>query len=439
MSARAVAPAVLAALLGAAATAVAQSPAAAPPPAAARPSVAPSHPDGLDCVACHVNKHRGVQRLYAGTGGRGAPPAPDRMFQVGVQCAACHTAPRSPEGGRDLAGQNFGVAAQACVACHDTRYGGLLERWRAGLTAMRETVAAKAAAARAALGAAEAGKKAQVGRRLDDAEHNLRLVTLAHGAHNVFYAANLLRRADAWLGEASTLLGKSPPKTDHALVRGNYCGPLCHEPLGMKLKETVGFRGRPLPHARHATELGATCATCHSADAHKKLAATAATCSTCHHSPQNDRCESCHRDQAAFYRGTLKTPLAAVAPNVMATAVACTSCHDFARPKPRAAIAETCTSCHEPTYLPLLTEWTKGGATDLKSAANAVAAAERAVAAARRAGRPTAEAEARAKKAREALALVRAGGVAHNPLAAFTLLERAREAAADATARAGIR
>ena len=38
--------------------------------------------------------------------------------------------------------------------------------------------------------------------------------------------------------------------------------------------------------------------------------------------------------------------------------------------------------------------------------------------------------------ARDALALVRAGGVAHNPLAAFTLLGRAREAADDAKARA---
>ena len=176
--------------------------------------------------------------------------------------------------------------------------------------------------------------------------------------------------------------------------------------------------------------------TCHSADAHKKLVATPTTCSTCHHSPQNDRCESCHRDQTAFYRGTLKTALTPVAPNVMAAAVACTSCHDFAKPKPRTAIAETCTGCHEPAYLPLLTEWTKGVAADVKAAADAVAAAERAVAAARRAGRRTLEADALIKDARDALALVRAGGVAHNPLAAFTLLGRAREAADDAKVRA---
>jgi hypothetical protein len=427
--------AVLAALL-AVETAVAQPPARGPAPAKPRAGVDATHPEGLDCVACHLDKHRGVQRLYAGTGGRGAPPSPDRMFQVGVQCTACHTAPRSPEGARAIVGQNFGVAAQACVTCHSERYGGLLDSWRTGLAKMRETVATKASAVRGALGATDAKKAVDARRRVDDAEHNLRLVTLAHGAHNVFYAANLLRHADAWLGEASALLGKSPPKTDDALVRGGYCGPLCHEPLGMKLRETVSVRGRPLPHARHATELGATCTTCHSANAHKKLAATPATCSTCHHSPQNDRCESCHRDQTAFYRGTLKTTLTPVAPNVMAAAVGCANCHDFAKPNPRAAIADACTSCHEPTYLALLTEWTKGGAADLKAAADAVVAAERAVAAARRAGRRTPEADARVEEAREALALVRAGGVAHNPLAAFTLLGRAREAADDAKARA---
>ena len=425
---------VLAVLL-AAPVAHGQRPAGAPTPRP-RASTDAAHPDGLDCIACHLDKHRGVQALYAGTGGRGASPSPDRMFQVGVQCTACHTASRSRDGARDVAGQDFGVASQACVTCHGERYGGLLDRWRTSFAMMRDTIAAKAGAVRGALGTADAKKTAEARRRLADAEHNLRLVTLAHGAHNVFYAANLLRHADGWLSEAATLAAKAPAKSDDALVRGRYCAALCHEPLGMKLKETVTFRGRALPHARHATELGATCTTCHSAEAHKKLAATPATCSTCHHSPQNDRCESCHRDQTAFYRGTLKTALAPVAPNVMASAVTCTNCHDFSKPKPRAAIADACTGCHEATYLPLLGEWAKGATSDVKSAADSVAAAERAIAAAHRAGRQTVDADARIKEARQALALVRAGGVAHNPVTAFTLLARARDAANDAKTRA---
>lgn len=427
------------AVLLAAGSAGAQLPARGGQAPAPRAGAGAPHPDGLDCVACHIDKHQGVQRLYSGTGGRGVPASPDRMFQVGVQCTACHSTSRSPEGAREITGQNFVVTDQACTTCHGERYRGLLDRWRTGLGSMRETVAAQASTVRKALGAGDAKKEAAARRLLDDADYNIRLVTLAYGAHNVFYAANLLRRADAWVGEAGTLLGQPPAKTGDALVRGGYCGALCHEPLGMKLRETVSFRGRPLPHARHATELGATCTTCHSADAHKKLAATPATCRACHHNPQNERCESCHRDQTAFYRGTLKTTLAPVTPNVMAAAVACTNCHDFSKPQPRAAIKEACTGCHDTTYLPLLTEWTKSGPAQLKAATDAVAAAEQAVATARRAGRGTTAADARIREAREALALVRAGGIAHNPLAAFELLGRAGNAANDAKAAVATR
>jgi hypothetical protein len=393
--------------------------------------------EDLPCGACHTRQHRGVLRMYEGVGGRGIAPLPARMFETRVQCVACHTTPRSPHDAAEIGGETFRPDDAACVTCHGERYRVMIGRWRAALTAMREAVAPKAAAARAALAAAPAGTKEMQARRLlTDAEHNLRFVAVANGAHNPFYAARLLTRSSSWLDEAVTLLGARTPKTDEALVRGGWCAAMCHEPLGLKLKETVAFGGRPLPHARHATELGAACTTCHSAEAHRKLVATSATCSSCHHRPQNDRCESCHRDQAAFYRGTTKTALAPVAPNLMAAAVTCTNCHDFAKPKPRAAIAEACTGCHEPGYLPLLTEWTKGGAADMKAASDAVAAAERAVATARRAGHASPPAEARLAEAREALTRVRAGGVAHNPLAAFTLLARAREAAADATARA---
>lgn len=430
---------VAAALLAAAAPALAQPrhPGLTPRPAETPPAPAAPAPEP-DCRACHVGEHRGITQMYQGTGGRGAPASPSTMSQARLECIACHVAPKEEAARSGILGQSFRPSERACVGCHDARYGVMFTRWRESMATMHGVVAARAATARKAVaGAGARPGMAEARRLLDDADFNTRFVALARGAHNVLYAGALLGRANDWVDRAAALAGAPRPAADDALVRGRYCAALCHEPLGMKLKETVTFRGRPLPHARHATELGATCTTCHSADAHKKLAATPATCSTCHHNPQNDRCESCHRDQAAFYRGTLKTPLAPVAPNVMAAAVACTSCHDFAKPKPRAAIAEACTGCHEPTYLPLLTEWTKGFAPDVKAAADAVAAAERAVAAARRAGRRTPEADARVTEAREALRLVRAGGVPHNPLAASALLARARAAADDAKARAG--
>jgi hypothetical protein len=200
----------------------------------------------------------------------------------------------------------------------------------------------------------------------------------------------------------------------------------------VKPKETVTFAKQAVPHGRHVGEFGATCTSCHSAETHKAVTATRATCSACHHSPQNERCESCHAAQSAFYRGQTKTPLATIAPNLMAEAVTCTGCHDFSRKHSRAAIAQKCVGCHEPPYLALLTEWTAGTGADVRATTDAIRTAESAVARARRAGRKTPDADALLTEAREALALVRKAGSPHNPLAADALLEAAREKVAKA-------
>jgi hypothetical protein len=395
----------------------------------------PHAPDSLDCAACHKSSHVSVQAVYAGAGGRGAPASPARMFEVRVQCLACHTAPANVDRASAALGQTFRATDAACATCHGPRYDGLIDRWRTSFAAMRETVGAKLRAARSALSTSTGHAGHGRARALvDDADFNLRLVSIANGAHNPFYAANLLRHANGWLDEAAALVGKPVAKTDDGLARGSYCAALCHEPAGIKMPATASFGGRPFPHGRHVAELGASCTTCHSGDVHKKLAATPATCSGCHHRAGNERCEGCHRDQTAFYRGSVSTGLAKIAPNVMAEAVACTGCHDFSHKPSRTALATACTACHERSYLPLLTEWTTGFARDLAQTGEAVRAGDAAVARARQAGRSTATAQALLKEAREALALVRAGGVAHNPLAADDLLRAARERAERARA-----
>jgi hypothetical protein len=267
---------------------------------------------------------------------------------------------------------------------------------------------------------------------VDDAAHNLRFVELGRGIHNVFYAADLLRRGNEWADRAMALVGAAPPKADDALVRGGYCAALCHEPAGMKLRETVTFQQRALPHARHVAELGATCTTCHSAESHKALSATPATCAGCHHGPKNDRCEGCHAAQSAFYRGRAAATVGAIAPNVMADAVGCTGCHDRSLKPGRAGLAAACAACHEPQYAAILPEWTGGFAGDVRRTTDAVRRAETAVARAPAAARRTAGPLLR--EARDALAAVRRGGPAHNPLAADALLEAARRKAQEAVA-----
>jgi ribosomal protein S27E len=205
------------------------------------------------------------------------------------------------------------------------------------------------------------------------------------------------------------------------------------------LRERVTFRKTPLPHARHVAELGATCTTCHSADTHKRLAATPATCASCHHSPGNERCEDCHREQTAFYRATPSPPAASAVklePNSMAAAVGCTGCHDMTKKHSRAAVGEKCLACHDKSYEGFVTEWTTGLDAEVKKTAAVVATVAAEISKSARAGRKSPEAERLLKEARDALTVVRRARGAHNPPAAEALLTSAREKAA--TARAAL-
>ena len=400
---------------------------------------APQRPGELDCRACHQGKHRGVLEMYLGVGGHGTPMIPSHMFQVRVECVACHIAPKETEELRKgLVGQTFRPSEQACVTCHGAKYRGMLQQWTATLERMSAVLTPKLQAARDALAAAAPGhpKLARARKLAADAEANARFVTFAKGVHNVFYAADLLKLANGWLDEAVALLGRTPATGDDELVRGGYCAVLCHKAAGVTQTETVRFRRLTVPHVRHVSEFGATCTSCHSAEKHKAVTATAATCASCHHSPLNERCEGCHREQSAFYRGTAQVTLAKVAPNLMAAAVPCTGCHDWSKKPSRAALAEACRGCHEPQYTTILPEWTGGFRGEVRKTAEAVSRAEVALARARRGGRRAAEADALLRSAQEALALVRKGGAAHNPLAAGALLSAARDTAVQAAARA---
>lgn len=405
------------------------------PPSIEAPST--SHPSGeLDCRGCHQGKHQGVLRMYLGMGGRGTPMIPSHMFQVRVQCIACHIAPKESEAAAGFVGQTFRPSEQACVNCHGAKYRGMLERWVTTLDRMRSVIEPKIASARTALGAADAKnpRHAKARQLVDDADFNDRFVALGRGVHNVFYAADLLKLSNGWVDEAFTLLGKSAPKTEDTLVRGGYCAVLCHEQAGVKQPPTVKFGKRVVPHVRHVTEFGAVCTACHSAEVHKKVTATDATCTGCHHSPSNERCEGCHRQQAAFYRGQLKTSLVKAEPNVMTASVGCTGCHDLSRKHSRETVSEKCVGCHEAGYKDFVRQWTTDLDRSVARASESVRKAEIVVNGRR--ARANTEARGLLKDAREAIALVRRARGVHNPDMAQSLIETAERKAKEATARA---
>ena len=422
----------LAGFAGWPAPALAQTPRA---PAAVSASPPASHGGELECRNCHEATHQGVARMYVGLGGRGTPMIPSHMFQVRVQCVACHIVPKTERSAAALVGQTFRPSEQACVGCHGEKYRGMLQRWTDTLAQMRAIVEPKLAAARAALADAQGPKAARARKLVADAEFNVQFVAFGKGIHNVFYAADLLKTSNGWSDEALALLGKPSAKGDDTLVRGGYCGVLCHEQAGVKRPETVTFRKQKVPHIRHVSEFGATCTICHSADVHKAVTATPATCRACHHSAQNERCESCHGAQSAFYRGQTKTDLAKIAPNVMANAVACTGCHDWSHKHSRQAVGDKCVGCHDAAYTTFLGEWTAGLDKETAAAAAAVKRAQTALLRERRAGRQAPETEALVRQAREALDLVRKARGVHNPSAAEALLTASRQKAEEAFAR----
>ena len=391
------------------------------PPGPAR--AAPGTGNELDCRGCHEGTHGGVVQMYLGLGGRGTPMIPSHMFQVRVQCIACHTVPKEESATAAIAGRTFRPTEDACLGCHGEKYRGMLARWVETLAKMRGMIEPKLTTARAALGAADpkGAKPARARQLLDDADFNLKFVVLAKGVHNVFYAADLLKLSSTWVDEALAALGTPAPKADDALVRGGYCAVLCHEQARVKLPATVTFGNQKIPHARHVAEFGAVCTACHSAEVHRAVTAKPATCSGCHHAPANERCESCHRVQSAFYRGQTQTSLTKIDPNVMANAVGCTGCHDMGKKHSRGVVGDKCVGCHDAGYASFLTEWTAGTDRDI---AKTAAAVRRAEALSRRATR---EIRAQVKEARETLALVRKARPVHNPEAASTLLEAARK------------
>jgi hypothetical protein len=359
------------------------------------------------------------------------------MAALRVECVACHTEPKEVPGAAQIVGQTFKVGEKACLECHGEKYKGMMGRWTTTLAKMQGIVDGKIAAARAALDAAPKSPSApRVKKLLDDAEFNARFVKLARGSHNPFYAADLLKLANGWADESMLALGKPAPKVDDTLVRGGYCAVMCHEQAGVKLPQTVVFGRQKVPHGKHVTEFGATCTVCHSAEAHKAVTAKPADCASCHHSPANERCESCHKTQSAFYRGTVETTLVKMEPNSMVNAVGCVGCHDMAKKHTRAAVGQKCLACHDKGYENFTTEWTTGLDAEVKKTAAAVRDAEIALQSARRGGKKTPEADALLKEARDALALVTKAKGAHNPGVADALLSAAREKASAAVARA---
>jgi len=149
------------------------------------------------CGQCHEKTHNGPLELFRGTGGRGVPDMPSPMFMAQVDCIGCHQSKENTEADALVVGQTFVASQQRCDHCHGKQYDDVLAVWKTQIANhLRDAEAALTSARSALIAANKQGAELLAAERLlDDAEHNIRLVRLGRGAHNVTYATALLNYA----------------------------------------------------------------------------------------------------------------------------------------------------------------------------------------------------------------------------------------------------
>ncbi len=149
------------------------------------------------CSQCHDMSHNGPLNLYRGAAGRGVPDMPSPMFNAQVDCVACHKQRKSSRDVAGVMGQTYIAVQDSCDECHGGHYEGVLDEWRqtVGLHLAQAEQANERAHEVIESANIPPAELLKLKRLLDDAVHNVRLVKLGHGVHNVTYATALLNVA----------------------------------------------------------------------------------------------------------------------------------------------------------------------------------------------------------------------------------------------------
>ena len=324
---------------------------------------------GERCDACHKPRHTAQEQMYIGIGGLGVPDTPSTMFLARVACDSCHGEP----GGDPRKGAE--QLRTSCVTCHGQGFDRMVDDWINEIGALLvDTTSAvqRAEAAGRALGA----RGQQFDEQLVRARHNLDFVRNGRGEHNIRYAVELLRsaRADAAVVLAASGGGALAEQPILASASG-YCR-VCHSTS--HLGTAISFADATYDHNRHIAA-GLACQTCHSVEEHGKTTIVREQCMGCHHGKEQKRtCESCHRVQAGFYRGSLAGTDVKGEPDVMAKAdVGCDGCHDLSATEPLVKVVQkACVTCHEAGFDEMLVEWINDDQKAVQELAVLVAQAE---------------------------------------------------------------
>jgi DnaJ-class molecular chaperone len=313
----------------------------------------------VTCERCHGTSHSMQKEMYMGTGGRGVPDVPSRMFAAQVACDGCH--PKMGEAGKLSPAEDLRLKRESCVRCHGEGFDRMLDDWlREMQQLVREVRPFVQRGTRLAQSVPEnrvnAGKIKDL---VEEAQYNLKFVVEGRGVHNIDYAVRLLKRSVEDVQQAFRLAGRAAPSVKDAVLTTSdgYCTAFCHHIV--KPKKQLTFERIDFPHRMHSAELGLECTTCHSPDKHGLRVITKTECMNCHHEQQDIACTTCHVEQNELYTGNIRELGISDQPDVMAEAeVECSGCHDVSQSgEVLGLVAEACTSCHEEGYDEMLREW----------------------------------------------------------------------------------
>lgn len=388
----------------------------------------------VKCDTCHKRLHSNQKEMYMGTGARGVPDTPSRMFSAQVACDGCHTQeiPNIESGIKVRGEKSLEAERQSCLVCHGDQYGRMLDDWIASSRELEKMMDGVRREAGKINGTAKNHPSSKdIAAMVEDIQYNYEFLKSGRGAHNVEYAWKLVKTAYTQLDLANGLLGK-PLSKRPPLLKGDsgYCTEFCHGRLGIPSRVTFQEMQLEFPHLQHAEEIGIRCSACHSPEKHKMRIVTKTECMSCHHEERDVECAECHSSQAKLYNGEVQIAGIDPSPDYMKEGdVDCTDCHDLSGNVPQnvVTVKEKCASCHDEdeSYAEMALTWEKEIlemenqiAVDLEEAGNLVMRM-------RRLGRDTQKLEALLDSARSSYALVTGGRGIHNYELSTEMLEKA--------------
>ncbi len=329
------------------------------------------------CDSCHQRHHNYQKEMYMGTGAKGVPDTPSRMFSAQVACDGCHTkSVEVRESGVSFPGEKKLTAERnSCVACHGKKYDLMLDDWIRESRNMVAEMERVVSAGQAAVGAGPAKSKSLANARtlVADARANLNFMRAGRGAHNIEYEFKILKTGYEQVTAAYKMAGVQGGPARPAILANqtSYCLVLCHQRVGPKDKLFFKEMEVDFPHALHVQDVGIGCGKCHSPDKHKMRIVTSSECMKCHHENKDIDCAHCHKAQQALYEGKVKVYGVTPQPDYMAQAdPKCTECHELRKGTQTVlTVKAKCEECHDAKYGKMLLDWKQ----DITKKENAIA------------------------------------------------------------------